>query len=231
MRWRLGREDMKIPLALPDLTTLERDAVLKVLESTQLSLGPRLPEFEDAMARYVGVRHAVAVNSGTSGLHLLVRALGVGRGDEVITTPFSFVASANCVLMEQAKPVFVDIDRETYNIDVDKLEAAVTPRTKAIIGVDVFGRCAEWTRIEEIARRRGLAVIEDSCEAVGARAYGRNAGSFGDAGCLAFYPNKQMTTAEGGMILTNRTDIAALCRSMRNQGRDEDQGWFEHARL
>src|SRR5690348_17351384 len=115
MRWRLGREDMKIPLALPDLTTLERDAVLKVLESTQLSLGPKLPEFEDAMARYVGVRHAVAVNSGTSGLHLLVRALGVGRGDEVITTPFSFVASANCVLMEQAKPVFVDIDRETYN--------------------------------------------------------------------------------------------------------------------
>jgi perosamine synthetase len=231
MRWLLGSDGMKIPLAQPDLTWLERKAVLDVVESTFLSLGPKLPEFERAMARYIGVKHAIAVNSGTSGLHLIVRALGIGPNDEVITTPFSFISSANCILMEDARPVFVDIDPETYNIDSDKIEAAITPRTKAILGVDVFGRCAAWDRIEEIARRRGLAVIEDSCEAIGAEAFGKMAGTFGDAGCLAFYPNKQMTTGEGGMILTDRDDVAALCRSMRNQGRDEGQGWLEHARL
>lgn len=231
MRWLLGSDGMKIPLAQPDLTWLERKAVLDVLESTFLSLGPKVPEFERAMAQYIGVKHAIAVNSGTSGLHLLVRALGVGRNDEVITTPFSFISSANCVLMESARPVFVDIDPETYNIDPAQVEAAITPRTKAILGVDVFGRCAEWDRIEEIARQRELAVIEDSCEAIGAEAFGKMAGSFGDAGCLAFYPNKQITTGEGGMILTDRDDVAALCRSMRNQGRDEGQGWLEHARL
>ena len=231
MRWLLGSDGMKIPLAQPDLTWLERKAVLDVVESTFLSLGPKVPEFERAMAQYIGVKHAIAVNSGTSGLHLIVRALGIGRNDEVITTPFSFIASANCVLMESARPIFVDIDPETYNIDPNKVEAAITPRTKAILGVDVFGRCAEWDRIGEIAHRRGLAVIEDSCEAIGAEVLGKMAGSFGDAGCLAFYPNKQMTTGEGGMILTNRDDVAALCRSMRNQGRDEGQGWLEHARL
>ena len=231
MSWLLGFNKMKIPLAQPDLTGLERRAVLDVLESSFLSLGPKPPEFERAMAKYIDVKHAIAVNSGTSGLHLIVRALGIGCNDEVITTPFSFIASANCVLMERARPVFVDIDPETYNIDPAKIEAAITPRTKAILGVDVFGRCAEWDRIAEIARQRGLAVIEDSCEAIGAEAFGKMAGSFGDAGCLAFYPNKQMTTAEGGMILTNRDDVATLCRSMRNQGRDEGQGWLEHARL
>ena len=222
---------MNIPLAQPDLTWLERKAVLDVVESTFLSLGPKLPEFERAMAKYIGVKHAIAVNSGTSGLHLIVRALGIGRNDEVITTPFSFISSANCILMEDARPVFVDIDSETYNIDPDKIEAAITPRTKAILGVDVFGRCAAWDRIEDIARRKGLAVIEDSCEAIGSEAFGKMAGTFGDAGCLAFYPNKQITTGEGGMILTDRDDVAALCRSMRNQGRDEGQGWLEHARL
>ena len=231
MRWLLGSDGMKIPLAQPDLTWLERKAVLDVVESTFLSLGPKVLEFERAMAQYINVKHAIAVNSGTSGLHLIVRALGIGRNDEVITTPFSFIASANCVLMESARPIFVDIDPETYNIDPNKVEAAITPRTKAILGVDVFGRCAEWDRIGEIAHRRGLAVIEDSCEAIGAEVLGKMAGSFGDAGCLAFYPNKQMTTGEGGMILTNRDDVAALCRSMRNQGRDEGQGWLEHARL
>ena len=227
----MSPDGIKIPLARPDLTWLERKAVLDVVESSVLSLGPKLPEFERAMARYIGVKHAVAVNSGTSGLHLIVRALGIGRGDEVITTPFSFIASANCLLMEHARPIFVDIDPHTYNIDPEKIEAAVTSRTKAILGVDVFGRCAEWDRIEEIAARRGLLVIEDSCEAIGAEAFGKKAGSFGAAGCLAFYPNKQMTTGEGGMILTDRDDVAALCRSMRNQGRDDGQGWLEHARL
>lgn len=173
MRWLLGSDGMKIPLAQPDLTWLERKAVLDVVESTFLSLGPKLPEFERAMAKYIGVKHAIAVNSGTSGLHLIVRALGIGRNDEVVTTPFSFIASANCVLMESARPVFVDIDAETYNIDPAKIEAAITPRTKAILGVDVFGRCAEWDRIAEIARRRGLAVIDDSCEAIGAEALER----------------------------------------------------------
>ena len=143
MRWLLGSDGMKIPLAQPDLTWLERKAVLDVVESTFLSLGPKVPEFERAMAQYIGVKHAIAVNSGTSGLHLIVRALGIGRNDEVITTPFSFIASANCVLMESARPIFVDIDPETYNIDPNKVEAAITPRTKAILGVDVFGRCAE----------------------------------------------------------------------------------------
>ena len=222
---------MRIPLAQPDLTELERSAVLEVMESTFLSLGPKLPEFETAMARYIGVKHAVAVNSGTSGLHLIVRALGIGEGDEVITTPFSFVASANCILMERARPVFVDIDPVTYNIDPEQIEAAITPRTKAILGVDVFGRCAAWDRIEAIGKRRGVLVIEDSCEAIGSETLGKKAGTFGEAGCLAFYPNKQMTTGEGGMILTDRDDLAALCRSMRNQGRDEGQGWLEHARL
>lgn len=224
-------ELMKIPLSNPDITDVERRAVLDVLETSSLSLGPKVGEFERAMAKYIGVKHAIAVNSGTSGLHLIVRALGIGRNDEVITTPFSFIASANCVLMESARPVFVDIDPVTYNIDPDKVEAAITPRTKAILGVDVFGRCAEWDRIKEIARRRELAVIEDSCEAIGAEGFGKMAGSFGDAGCLAFYPNKQMTTGEGGMILTDRDDVAILCRSMRNQGREAGQGWLEHVRL
>jgi perosamine synthetase len=222
---------MKIPLSQPDLTWVERKAVLDVLDSTYLSLGPKLPEFERAMARYTGVKHAVAVNSGTSALHLIVRALGIGDGDEVITTPFSFIASANCILMERARPVFVDIDPDSYNLDPSNIEAAITPRTKAILAVDVFGRCAAWDQIEAIAERHNLAVIEDSCEAIGAEYRGKRAGSFGAAGCFAFYPNKQMTTGEGGMIVTDRDDIASLCRSMRNQGRDEDQGWLEHARL
>jgi len=227
----VASDGMKIPLSGPDITAVERRAVLDVLESSNLSLGPKLAEFEHAMARYVGVRHGVAVNSGTSGLQLIVRALGIGQGDEVITTPFSFIASANCIVMEGARPVFVDIDPETYNIDVAKIEQAITPRAKAILGVDVFGRCAEWKRIEAIARSHGLAVIEDSCEAIGAESGGRKAGSFGDAGCFGFYPNKQMTTGEGGMILTDRDDLAAACRSMRNQGREDGEGWLQHARL
>ena len=222
---------MKIPLSSPDIGAVERRAVLDVLESSELSLGPKLLEFERAMAKYAGVRHAVGVNSGTSGLQLIVRALGIGTGDEVITTPFSFIASANCIVVEGARPVFVDIDRDSCNLDVAKIERAITPRTKAILGVDVFGRCADWDRIETLARARGLAVIEDSCEAIGAESHGRRAGSFGDAGCFGFYPNKQMTTGEGGMILTNRDDLAALCRSLRNQGREDGEGWLLHARL
>lgn len=227
----MASDGMKIPLSSPDIGAVERRAVLDVLESSELSLGPKLLEFERAMARYAGVRHAVGVNSGTSGLQLIVRALGIGAGDEVITTPFSFIASANCIVVEGARPVFVDIERDSCNLDVAGIERAITPRTKAILGVDVFGRCADWDRIEALARARGLAVIEDSCEAIGAESHGRRAGSFGDAGCFGFYPNKQMTTGEGGMILTNRDDLAALCRSLRNQGREDGEGWLLHARL
>src|SRR5438445_1275035 len=231
MRRAVAADGMKIPLSGPDITAVERRAVQDVLESSNLSLGPKLVEFEQAMAKYVRVRHAVAVNSGTSGLQLIVRALGIGPGDEVITTPFSFIASANCIVMEGARPVFVDIEPETYNMDVTKIEEAITPRTKAILGVDVFGRCADWERIGEIAKLRRLAVIEDSCEALGAESRGRKAGSFGEAGCFGFYPNKQMTTGEGGMILTDRDDLAAACRSMRNQGREDGEGWLQHSRL
>jgi len=227
----VGPDFMKIPLSQPDLSATERHAVLEVLESTSLSFGPKLVEFERAMAKYVGVRHAVAVNSGTSALQLIVRALGIGPGDEVITTPFSFIASANCIMVEGARPVFVDIAPDTYNLDLSKIDSAVTSRTKAILAVDVFGRCADWKGIHAIARRHNLAVIEDSCEAIGAESGGKKAGSFGDAGCFGFYPNKQMTTGEGGVIVTDRDDVASACRSMRNQGRDEGQGWLEHTRI
>ena len=220
-----------IPLARPNITQAEIDAVTAVLRTPNLSLGPKGPEFETAFARHCGTRFAVACSSGTAGLHLLVRAMGIGPGDEVITTPFSFVASANGIVMEGAKPVFVDIDVHTWDIDPKRIEAAITPRTKAILPVDVFGQVADMDAIVEIARRRGLRVIEDSCEALGSRYRGRPAGSFGDAGVFGFYPNKQITTGEGGMIVTDDASIADLCRSMRNQGRETDGGWLAHPRL
>ncbi len=226
----------EIPLSSPDLTEADVECVIEVLRTRFLSLGPKLPEFEHTVAEYVGCQHAVAVNSGTSALHLIVRALSIGDGDEVITTPFSFVASANCLLYERARPVFVDVDPHTLNIDCNLVEAAITPRTKAILAVDVFGRPADWARLRSVAQQHGLMLIEDSCEALGARyrlADGRwaMAGSLAEAGAFAFYPNKQMTTGEGGVIVTDRKDVAALCRSMRNQGRDEGAGWLQHARL
>ncbi len=220
-----------IALARPDITQLEIDAVVSVLKTPQLSLGPKVEEFERAFSDYCGTRFAVAVSSGTSALHLLMRAMGVGGDDEVITTPFSFVASSNCAMYEGARPVFVDIDPDTWNIDPQHIEAAVTPRTKAIIPVDVFGQVADLDPILEIATRRGLWVLEDSCEALGARYKGRVAGSIADAGVFGFYPNKQITTGEGGMITTNDAELASLCRSMRNQGRDVAGGWLSHPRL
>jgi perosamine synthetase len=222
---------MEIPLARPDLSQAETDAVVAVMNTPHLSLGPKVPEFEQLFAAYVGTKHAVAVNSGTSALHLCIRAIGVGPGDEVITTPFSFIASSNCILFEGARPVFVDIDADTWNIDPSRIEAAITPRTRAIIPVDVFGQVADMEPILEIARRRGLRVIEDSCEALGGTYGGKRAGGFGDAGVFGFYPNKQITTGEGGMITTNDDAIDRLARSMRNQGRDPEAGWLAHARL
>lgn len=220
-----------IPLARPNITPLEIEAVTAVLRTPNLSLGPELPAFEADFAAFCGTRHAVAVSSGTAALHLLVHARGIGPGDEVITTPFSFVASANCVLMERAKPVFADIDPATWNIEPARIAAAITPRTRAIIAVDVFGQPADMDAIRELARKHGLFLIEDSCEALGSAFKGRPAGSLGDAGVFGFYPNKQLTTGEGGMIVTDDNALADRCRSLRNQGRDASNGWLAHARL
>ena len=222
---------MKIPLSSSDITQAEIESVLDVLKSPYLSLGPKLPEFERLVADYTGVKYAIAVNSGTSALHLIIRSLEIGPGDEVITTPFSFISSSNCILFEKAKPVFVDIDPVTLNIDVSRIEQQINKRTKAIVVVDVFGYPADWERLEAIAKKHGLYLIEDSCEAIGAQYQGKKCGSFGKAGCFAFYPNKQLTTAEGGIITTDDERIAKLSESMRNQGRDTGAGWLQHCRL
>jgi perosamine synthetase len=222
---------MRINLSGPDISKAEIDAVTEVLKSGQLSCGPKVPEFEKAVSRFVGTKHALAVSSGTAGLHLLMRAIGIGPGDEVITTPFSFIASANCILFEGARPVFVDIDPGTWNIAVDRIESAVTPRTRAIIPVDAFGQVPDMDRIKALAAGHGLRVIEDSCEALGSKYRGKMAGSLADAGCFGFYPNKQITTGEGGMITTDDDEIARLCASLRNQGRDTGLGWLSHERL
>jgi perosamine synthetase len=222
---------LSIPLSNPDISDREIEAVVAVLRTPNLALGPKLVEFEAKVAAYAGRKFAVAVNSGTSGLHVIVRALGLKDGDEVITTPFSFVASSNCLLYERAVPVFVDIERDTYNIDPARIEAAITPRTRAILAVDAFGQPARYDVIEEIARRRGLVVIADACESIGAEYKGVRASRYGQAGVFAFYPNKQMTTGEGGAVFTDDPEIARLCRSLRNQGRGEGDGWLTHERL
>jgi perosamine synthetase len=222
---------VRIPLSDPDITRAEALAVLEVAMSGRLSLGPKLAEFESAIAEYCGAHHAVATNSGTSGLHLCMRALGVAEGDEVITTSFSFVASANAIQYVGARPVFVDIDRDTMNIDPVRIEAAITLRTRAVLPVHVFGRPAAIGEVMDIARRHNLAVVEDACEALGAEHRGRKAGTFGDAGVFAFYPNKQITTGEGGVIVTSDARIAELARRLRNQGRDPSADWYEHTDL
>lgn len=222
----------KIPLSKPDITEKEKMAVLEVLNTSRLSLGEKYLEFEKLMAKFVGVKYAVAVNGGTSGLHLIVKALGIGKGDEVITTPFSFIASANCMLYEGANPIFVDIDPKTLNIDVNKIEEKITNKTKAILAVDVFSQPADWDELRKIAKKHKLFLIEDSAEALGSEYKGKKCGSFGDATVFAFYPNKQITTGEGGMVLTNNKKIADVCKSMANQGRKvKNEKWLEHIRL
>jgi perosamine synthetase len=222
---------MNVSLSQPDIGEREIELVNQVLRSPQLSGGPFLERFENDMARYIGLPWAVGVTNGTCGLHLAVAALGIGEGDEVITTPFSFVASANCILFERARPVFVDIEPASLSMDPEQIERAITPRTKAILPVHVFGHPAPMDRITTIASRHGLAVIEDACEALGAASNGRKAGTFGDCAVFAFYPNKQMTTAEGGVIVTARGDLAEAFKSMRNQGRDRSGTWLQHVRL
>ena len=229
---------MRIPMCEPDITAAEREAVDEVLRGTTLSIGPRLELFERRIAAYVGARHAAGVSSGTAGLHLCMLAAGVGEYDLVLTTPFSFVASANAIMYVRARPVFVDIEPNALTIDPQRLAdtARVVSRRhgrrlKAILPVHVFGQTADMDPILEIAERHGLAVIEDACEAIGATYKGRPAGTIGDAGAFAFYPNKQMTTGEGGMVVTNHHGWDALFRSLRNQGRDVFDGWLAHSRL
>ncbi len=222
---------MKVPLSKPWIIEEDIRAVEEVMKTRYLSLGPKLPEFEQVLAEIAHRKYAVAVNSGTSALHLIIRSLGIKDGDEVITTPFSFIASSNAILFERAKPVFVDIKKDTYNIDTGLIERVITEKTKAILAVDVFGQPADWDILTEIAEKYNLYLIEDSAEAIGSEYEGKPAGSFGEAAIFAFYPNKQITTGEGGVILTDSEDIATLSKSMRNQGRGEGGSWLQHTRL
>ncbi len=217
-----------VPLAQPVIGGAEEERVLAVLRSGQLSLGPVLPEFEAAFAARLGVAHASAVSSGTAGLHLALRAAGVKDGDEVVTSPFSFVASANSILYERARPVFADIDRSTLNLDPEAAAAAVTDRTTALLPVHIFGYPADLAAFE----RLGLPIVEDACEALGAvHADGVAVGGRGHPAVFGFYPNKQLTTGEGGMVTTSDSAVKAQLDSERNQGRTPDMGWLDHDRL
>ena len=227
----MKQEVTSVPLSGPYLGEREEELVLEVLRSGRLSLGPTIDRFEELVAERVGAPYAAAVSSGTTGLHLLCITAGIGPGDEVITSPYSFAASANCFLYEGGTPVFADIDRRTLNLDPAAVEAAVTPRTKAIVAVDIYGYPCELDELRAIADRHGLALIDDSCEALGAEYRGAPLGSHGTSGVFAFYPNKQVTTGEGGMVVTSSEEEWHLVRSLRNQGRPEPGGWLEHVRL
>jgi perosamine synthetase len=218
-----------IPLSAPDITEAEIAAVTDVLRSGRLSLGPELAAFEQALARAHEVPDAVAVSSGTAALHLALVALGIGPGDEVIVPSFTFVAVANAVAQAGATPVFAEIDAVTLNLDPLAAEHAITARTRALIAVHTFGIPAEMAALTALAERHGLALIEDACEAIGARFDGRPVGSFGAVAALAFYPNKQITTGEGGALLVRDAALAARLRRLRNQGRDANAGWLDHA--
>lgn len=229
---------IEIPLSAPDVTEADIEAVVAILRTPRLSLGPCLEEFESAVARYVGMPHAVAVSSGTAGLHLALLALGVDAGDEVVVPSFTFIAVANAVRYVGAHPVFADIDPDTLNLDPASVEAAITVRTRALIVVHTFGRPAPMEQLLSIARRHNLLVIEDACEAIGAEIQGRRVGSFGDAGVFAFYPNKQITTGEGGVVVARDPAIARRMAALRNHGRYDSRrnlepeptdSWLEHA--
>jgi dTDP-4-amino-4,6-dideoxygalactose transaminase len=250
---------MKIPMSSPDLTDADRQAVIDVIHTPILSMGKYTSAFEKAFCDLTGAKHAIAVNSGTAGLHLCVRAAGIGPGDLVITTPFSFVASTNALLFENAIPVFVDIDPRTGNINPELVADAAKnirkylPRSssalhraqrgasvagaqddmrlKAILPVDVFGQPADMDAINAVAQEHGLTVIEDSCEALGATYKGKQAGTLGDFGIFAFYPNKQITTGEGGVVITNDDTAANMMRALRNQGRAPGDTWLQHTHL
>ena len=228
----------KISLSSPDIIEKDIESVVRVMKTRFLSIGPKIVEFEKRMGSFAGTKYAVAVNSGTSALHLIIRGMDIGEGDKVITTPFSFISSSNCILFEGAKPLFVDINKETLNLDADKVEAKLESlskeeldKVKAMIVVDAFGQPADWDRFEEIAQKYNLKLIEDSAEALGAEYRERKCGSFGEAGVFAFYPNKQITTGEGGILVTDNEELARVARSMRSQGRGESGEWLDHERL
>ena len=221
----------RINLSAPWIEERDEELVLEVLRSGWLSLGPTGPRFESMLADAVGAPHCAAVSSGTAGLHLCMRIAGVGPGDEVITSPYSFVASANCAIYEGATPVFADIDPRTYNLDPAAVEAAITPRTKAIVGVDIFGYPCELDELLALCERHGIVFVEDACEALGAEYKGRRLGSHGHLATWAFYPNKQMTTGEGGAVTTASAEEHELLVSLRNQGRLETSSWLQHGRL
>jgi perosamine synthetase len=222
----------QIPLAQPDLGPREEELVLEVLRSGRLSLGPTGERFERELAAWLGVEDAVSVSSGTTALHLGVRALGWGEGDEVLTSPFSFVASANCLLYERARPVFCDVDPVTLNLDPETAAAAAGERTAGILPIHIFGYPAAMPELEALAAARGLGLLEDACEAIGALdSEGRGVGTRGNLATFAYYANKQMTTGEGGTIVPRDAAEAARLRSERNQGRAVDMGWLDHDRL
>jgi dTDP-4-amino-4,6-dideoxygalactose transaminase len=241
-----------VPMSFPDLTDEERQAVFAVVNTPNLSMGPQIDAFENSVSKYVGIKNSIGVNSGTAGLHLCVRAAGIGPGDLVITTPFSFVASTNVLLFENAIPVFVDVDPVTGNIDPQMVEQAASDLTKggsaakrwlprkgaehagklkAVLAVDVFGQPADLDALKATCKRYDLVLIEDSCEALGAEYKGKPAGTMGDFGVFAFYPNKQITTGEGGMIVTNDDKAAQFMRALRNQGRAPGDNWLQHTYL
>ena len=224
--------DEFIPLARPSIGPREEELVIDVLRSRHLSLGPRLAEFEEALGARLGAPHVAAVSSGTAGLHLALRAAGIAPGDEVITTPFSFVASANVVLYEQARPVFCDIDRRTLNIDPEAAAAAVSDRTAGLLPVHIFGYPADMPAFERLAGEHGLWLVEDTCEALGAvHADGKAVGARGNLAVFGFYPNKQVATGEGGAVVCPEASTKARIDSERNQGRAPDMGWLDHDRL
>jgi perosamine synthetase len=220
-----------IGLSAPWLDERDEELVLEVMRSGRLSLGPVGPRFEELLAEAVGASYCAAVSSGTAGLHMCMRLAGVGPGHEVITSPYSFVASANCAIYEGATPVFADIDPESLNLDPAAVEAAVTPRTRAVVAVDIFGYPCELDELRTICDRHGLALVEDACEALGARYKGRPLGSHGHPATFAFYPNKQITTGEGGAVVTGSPEEHELLVSLRNQGRLETSSWLQHGRL
>lgn len=249
-----------IPVSMPDITDEEKEEVLKVLETPFLSLGPKHKGFEALFSKYLGISHSVSVSSGTAGLHLAIKALGLGRGDAIITTPFSFIASSNVLLYEDIYPIFVDVERETLNMDPGQIERFIEKNTrvkegklidsgtgskiKAILPVHIFGHPANMEEIMRLAEKYNLFVIEDACEALGAEVKlikgtisggpqitWYKVGTFGKIGVFAFYPNKQITTGEGGMVVTSDDNIASLIRSMRNQGRGGNGAWLVHERL
>ena len=228
----------KVPLSSPDIIEKDIEAVVGVMKTRFLSIGPKVVEFEKRMGNFAGTKYAVAVNSGTSALHLIIRGLRVEEGDVIITTPFSFIASSNCILFERGKPLFVDIEEDTLNLDADKVAEKLESmsgeelaKVKALLVVDAFGQPVDWDRFKEIGKKYNLRLIEDSAEALGSEYKGGKCGSFGEAGVFAFYPNKQITTGEGGILVTDNEDLAGLARSMRNQGRGESGEWLDHERL